>query len=239
MFRFVILGAARTGTNLLCTLLNSHPAVLCHHELFNPKGIRYALHLRETDYSLGTLEEREKHPLRFLERAWEAVEGSAVVGFKMTYRQQPKVFEQVLGDRTCQKLVVYRRNPVKRYVSHRIAAKLSEWEVYHRHELTAERPRVVVKVGELLADIEAHQKYYRELERELKTNQQIFFKVAYEDLLDPNRQKELLDFLGLPIHPLEAQSLRQNPQPLHHQIENYAELVEELRGTSLFSQLQC
>jgi len=33
--RFVILNAARTAA-IICTLLNSHPEVLCHHEIFNP-----------------------------------------------------------------------------------------------------------------------------------------------------------------------------------------------------------
>ena len=37
--RFVILAARRSGSNLLCSLLGSHPHVRCHHELFNPNGI--------------------------------------------------------------------------------------------------------------------------------------------------------------------------------------------------------
>ena len=36
--RFVILAAPRSGSNLLCTLLDSHPEILCHHEVFNPVG---------------------------------------------------------------------------------------------------------------------------------------------------------------------------------------------------------
>ena len=43
MTRFVILAVPRTGSNLLCTLLNSHPEILCHHEVFNPQGIFTAL----------------------------------------------------------------------------------------------------------------------------------------------------------------------------------------------------
>lgn len=53
--RFVILAASRTGSNMLCAILDWHPAVLCHHELFNPTGIYYALPLRDGDFSLGTL----------------------------------------------------------------------------------------------------------------------------------------------------------------------------------------
>ena len=40
---------------MLCTLLGSHPDVLCHHELFNPTGVYYALELRDTPFDLGTI----------------------------------------------------------------------------------------------------------------------------------------------------------------------------------------
>jgi hypothetical protein len=61
--RFVIVAARRTGSNLLCTLVGSHADVLCHHELFNPGGIYYALPLRNGGFSLGTIEERDADPL--------------------------------------------------------------------------------------------------------------------------------------------------------------------------------
>jgi LPS sulfotransferase NodH len=65
--RFVILAAPRTGSNWLCSLLNSHPDVLCHHELFNPSGVFYALGHRDGALDLGTPEERDRRPLAFLE----------------------------------------------------------------------------------------------------------------------------------------------------------------------------
>ena len=38
---------------MLCTLLGSHEDVLCHHELFNPRGVYYALELRDGTFDLG------------------------------------------------------------------------------------------------------------------------------------------------------------------------------------------
>ena len=38
---------------MLCTLLGSHEDVLCHHELFNPRGVFYALELRDGSFDLG------------------------------------------------------------------------------------------------------------------------------------------------------------------------------------------
>src|SRR4051794_40219654 len=60
--RFVILAAPRTGSNMLVTLLGSHPDVLCHHELFNDTGIYYAVPLRGGGFDLGTMEDRLHDP---------------------------------------------------------------------------------------------------------------------------------------------------------------------------------
>src|SRR5262245_28095673 len=125
--RFVILAAPRTGSNLLCTLLNSHDDILCHHELFNPAGSFYARELRDTDFSIGTLEGRERDPLTCLDRTWESPLGHSHVGFKMTHRQNPLVFEQVLNDPGVKKIILRRVNRIKTFVSYAIAEKLGQW----------------------------------------------------------------------------------------------------------------
>ena len=68
MTRFVILAAPRTGSNLLCTLLNSHPQVLCHHEVFNPGGVFTALDYHGDGLHVDALAQRDADPLAFLDR---------------------------------------------------------------------------------------------------------------------------------------------------------------------------
>src|SRR5580693_4511868 len=106
MKRFVILAAPRTGSNWLCSLLNSHPEILCHHEVFNPAGIFYALGHRDGTLDLGTIEERDRRPLEFLERLWRAPLGLPCVGFKMTRGQDERVVQAVLEDRGVRKILL-------------------------------------------------------------------------------------------------------------------------------------
>ena len=94
--RVVVLAAPRTGSNLLCTLLNSHSDVLCHHEIFNPEGIFYAITHRDGSLDLGSIQARDRAPLAFLDRVWQAHEGKACVGFKMTRGQNEQVLRQSL-----------------------------------------------------------------------------------------------------------------------------------------------
>ena len=82
MQRFVVLAVPRTGSNLLCTLLNSHPEILCHHEVFNPQGIFLALSHRDQVQQFGDMTDRDQEPLAFLESVWDSGANHRCVGFK-------------------------------------------------------------------------------------------------------------------------------------------------------------
>src|SRR5207237_10395049 len=125
--RFVILAVARTGSNMLCTLLGSHPHVLCHHELFNPKGVYYALDLRGSAFDLGGVEERDRDPLGFVDRVWAAHRSFTHVGFKMTPHQNQAVLDAMLHDPLVRKVVLRRENRVRTYVSRVIAETTGQW----------------------------------------------------------------------------------------------------------------
>ena len=103
MTRFVILAVPRTGSNLLCTLLNSHPQVLCHHEVFNPQGVFTALDYRGQGLNVESLQQRDDDPRGFLDRVWQTGTADTCVGFKWTRGQNETVLKSVLGDAGGQK----------------------------------------------------------------------------------------------------------------------------------------
>jgi LPS sulfotransferase NodH len=237
--RFVVLAAPRTGSNWLCSLLNSHPDVLCHHEVFNPSGIFYALARRDGSLDLGTREERDRRPLAFLERVWRNPLGFACVGFKMTRGQDEQVLEAVLGDRGVRKIVVKRRNRVKTFVSELIARRTGQWEVYDRADLVAERPRVEVDPAELRLNVAQNDAYYARLEAALRRSGQAFVAVAYEELSSDRERLRLLEFLGVRPAPevLRASSVKQNSTDLRRLVANFDELAAALRDTEFGPEL--
>ena len=153
MMRFVILAAPRTGSNLLCTLLNSHAEILCHHELFNPQGVFTALDFQD-DAIACSPGQRDRDPIAFLGRVWETHFNHQCVGFKWTRGQNEQVLAHVLGDASIKKIVLRRRNRVKTYVSEMIAKQTEQWEVYRQHELVLPRPRVTIDHHALLQHID-------------------------------------------------------------------------------------
>jgi LPS sulfotransferase NodH len=241
--RFVILAAPRTGSNMLCTLLGSHPDVLCHHELFNPTGVYYALELRDTPFDLGTMEERDLDPLAFLERVWSADLGHSHVGFKMTHRQNETVLDAVLQDDAIRKLVLRRENRVRTYVSRLISEQTGQWEVYRDADLVPERPRVQVDLAALRQSIADDEAYYRDVEDCLRSTRQPFLPLCYEQLLEAGTRIRLLEFLDLPqpasaVGTLSVRSVRQNPEDLRALVTNFGELEAALAGTALEGDLR-
>jgi LPS sulfotransferase NodH len=235
---FVILAAPRTGSNMMCTLLGSHPDVLCHHELFNPRGVFYALELRDGGFDLGGIEERDRDPLAFLDRVWSADLGHSHVGFKMTHRQNEAVLDAVLHDVDVLKVVLRRQNRVRTFVSNRISEELDQWEVYSEADLGGERPRVYVDVDALRESVAENEDYYGQAERVLDETRQPFLRVSYERLDDVGERARVLEFLGLPDATLRARSVRQNPGSLRELVTNFTELETALAGTALAADLE-
>lgn len=234
--RFAILAAPRCGSNWLCTLLDSHPEVLCHHELFNPTGILCSRSWSEEERTaLGTEGDRDRDPLGFLERAWGFADGYRAVGFKLNLGQSEAVRRHVLSDPGIRKLVLKRANRVKSYVSERIAEATGEWESYPEAAAGNGHHRVAVEVDGLLHHAERNRLYYEEIEEALAASGQAWLELTYEKLGQEEERRRALRFLGVepPPEGLREATRKQNPADLRHTIANFEGLAALLQGTAL------
>lgn len=230
--RFVILAARRSGSNLLCSLLGSHPDVRCHHELFNPDGIFTALDERDQATPPDALAARDRDPLGFLDRIWRDARDARAIGFKMTPDQAPDVLAHVLADTGIAKIVLRRRNPLRQLVSERIAGATGRWEAYDDAPPLA-RPRVHVEPDELAEYTARVDAFHAGIEAALLRGGQSALPLRYEWLFAPDEQARLLAFLGLRPHPLRTRSVHQNPEPLDQLVANAPALRRALAGTPL------
>lgn len=237
--RFVILAAPRSGSNMLCTMLNSHADILCHHEIYNPRGIFYALQLRDTDFHLGDIVERDAHPKHFLNKLWLTTEDHSHIGFKMTHRQNPTVFETLLEDTNVKKIILRRKNKIKTHVSRLIAEQRDVWEDYrHTNDTDLTPVRVNVNINALYQDIECNERYYQEVFTALTDSEQTYCTLEYEALEFIEHQRKALDFLGLNHQPLIIKSRKQNPDDLRLTIKNYNQLSTQLADARLAKELR-
>jgi LPS sulfotransferase NodH len=237
--KFIILAAPRTGSNMLCTLLNSHPDVLCHHELFNPNGIFYALEYRDGTLDLGSMETRDQDPFRFLQRVWAHSQGASCIGFKMTRGQNAAIMQGLINDHGVLKIILYRRNRLKTYVSEELARQTDRWEVYAGDELVTDVPKLNVDVKAFRAHSELNESFYKHIRDTLQSGRQPWIETAYEDILTRAEHVRVLEFLGIGATQtmLTQSSIKQNDTDLRSHIENYQELELALEGSEYLAEL--
>jgi LPS sulfotransferase NodH len=122
--RFVILSMARSGTSLLSSTLNTHPAILCHGEIFHPEPRWHLLG------NLEQLSDDEKRRLQaqpdFVERVY--AQDRPVVGHKMWYDQNPAVCDTLMADETISKIIYERENALAQFASGQLAYQTGIWD---------------------------------------------------------------------------------------------------------------
>lgn len=234
--RFVVVCFGRTGSSWLCSLLQSHPAILCHEELFSPKGIRYAPGYLER---LGTtapwsVDSRDRHAAGFLEAVLSQDLGHQAVGFKMLNWMRSEMLFDLARRPDVHKVILRRRNRVRAFLSRTRSEALERWYMESYHGL-----RIRLEPTELIEYVERYDTFYDELRA--ATAGTPVWEIAYEDLLeDDQRARGIVDFLGVEPRDVRLRSAlpRQSRDLTREVVINFEELSSRLRGTALHAELE-
>ncbi len=260
--RFIIFNFPRSGSNFLCTMLNNHPDIICHNEIFNPKKIFYSKDFHEL-YSagksisredlvrgkigLGSKRERNYSPEKFLMKIWHYNYGNNAVGFNLFPTHVPNMANSLLKDREVKKILLIRQNKIRCYVSRAIARKTNSWSNYSNSSSSRKKSKttkVYVNANSLLKWSQKYDRYFASLRQTMTDFNQPFIEVKYEDLIDVNsdiHKINLLKFIEVPVKLDKLQPLnkKQNSSDLSEIIINFSELKNKLSGTQLEPLLYC
>ena len=220
---FVIFAEMRTGSNLLEATLNAVTGVTCFGEAFNP----YMLGWPETDRIRGvTMAEREADPLRLL----AAITGRAdhLSGFRYFHDHDPRVFDAIMADRRCAKIVLT-RNPLDSYVSTALAWQTNQWKL---NQTETPIPASIRYDGEAFRQsLAAIQEFQERVLRGLQVSGQAAFWLNYDDLRDGAVMTGLLRWLGRDdleqVAPASDQ-VPQNPREMTEKVTNFDEMQTDL-----------
>lgn len=215
-----MLADMRTGSNFLEANLNAMEGVTCHGEAFNPNFIGKKDRL---DYLGITIDARDHDP-RGLISAMEAEGGLS--GFRLFSDHDPRVFDLVMADPRCAKIVLT-RNPLESYVSLKIAQATGQWKLgdaRRRREAVAQ-----FKIEEFEDHLARHQAFQLQILRGLQVSGQTAFWIGYEDIGALDVINGLAAYLGAPpLEALDDSVKKQNPEPIESLVENAEEMVASL-----------
>ncbi|MBZ0151177.1 MAG: DUF6473 family protein [Planctomycetes bacterium] len=229
--QFLIVSAGRTGSNLLRSLLDSHPAAFCGGEVFNKdfvakQGVPWPIGDTKQDPELRTLmlENPGAYYDRLLRIAKDA--GYGAIGAKLTYENgasHPAASERLAGDPRIRVIHLQRKNLLRQYVSLQRAFATGQWTA----GTAAATPLPPVEIDFVKCV------WFFLRNRELQaTADRVFanhpkLTITYEELsADPQRVgRQCVEFLGLdPSVPLKVGQKKSATDTLREAIANYDEL---------------
>lgn len=198
--KFVIIANPRTGTNHFIDLLNSHPEITCHREVFHQNTV-YLLEGTRDDL----LERREKDPAEFLDELYESSPTRAC-GFKIFCGHNLRVIEKVLHDPTIKKIILYRPNFLAVYSSEKIAEAEKRYLIMEdskisiaagAYDTTRTSEKALFVQGDFSRMWATYQDHYKHaLDILNETGQECLF-VTYEEFINESIFRRIFPFLGL------------------------------------------
>lgn len=218
--RFVIVTNGRTGSELLVSLLDSHPDIVCDGELFKPPRRLPNVYVSARSASSGA-------------------RGAKAFGWKLLHGQYCNDFRfgdaesylRRLNSHGYQLIFLERRDPVQQVVSWTRASQTR----YHQRngEACAVEPISIEPMQVLVHAymIDAVNRFYRDIASQLDH----LWLVYEEDLADASCHQATVDkvcsYLGLPLAPCTTDLLKSGPRHVREAFSNFDEVAQTLRGT--------
>ncbi len=219
---FVILAEMRTGSNFLESNLDAFPGLKCYGEAFNPHFI--VAPNRAELFGISQAQ-RDADPAGLIRTMRERTDGLA--GFRYFHDHDPRVFDLVMQDPRCAK-VVLTRNVVESYVSHRIAQATNQWRLGDMKNARSARVRFDPEGFEKM--LLARKTFQERILRALQITGQTAFYLDYEDIQNLDVINGLGRFLGerTRLQSFTGKTKKQNPASLADKVTNYAEMQQAL-----------
>lgn len=240
---FVILFLPRTGSNFLAGKIDSHPQVMCHHEVLNPELPHPSQSVREgtVRISFGSTAERDAAPWRFLQILFcnrgRLANGNPnpvkAIGAKISHYDWPLVFLSILLNRRVKKIIVKRENVLASYVSEKQAIASGSW-IYFKHMGQAKKAEpVYVDYDEFIKYERKRKVYYWVISAVGYLPAQKFFYIEYKEIKDAAAIRRLCEFIGVAGVAISTERTRKQADvPIVERIVNVEEMRQHFTNTN-------
>jgi len=227
---FIVFTNGRTGSNLLVSLLRSHPEFKLHSEIFGEHQLEDPI-VKSWINRIG--------PVRYFRRAFRRIGSERYVGQKILYYNIDETYGRgrgveglsALHDEIFQRedisfIHLKREDKLARLLSNALAVESGKF-------LNGKYPSGSITVSPEWAMAELEQMEYWENTFDNLLPPERTYSLSYEDLLADreNQTKEIFEFLGAEPCYVETKMKKQSSMPHREKITNYAALEEYFVGT--------
>ena len=215
--KFVVVTRARTGSNLLISLLNSHPHIDGRGELFR------RMQGQTVDSRLGEVFRRRPGRVE-------------AVGFKIFYYHPLDDDDSPVWDRLGRMEDLYvlhlkRRNVLRTATSRKLAGSTAVWLDRGRGGSARPKPAVKFSAAALEKAFEQNEAWESTCDERFRDHE--LMEIFYEDLVRGSEEvlAHTARFLGVGPRAMSTSLRQQNPEPLAALISNFDELRLHFRGS--------
>ena len=221
--RFIVLSRSRTGSNMLISLLRSHPNICARGEVVGK------LDGRNYKDVLADAFTTKSHLIK-------------ASGFKLFYYHpldddSGDLWQDLVNMDDLYVIHLKRRNVLRILISRKIAESMGQWIAKDTLDIEAQKDQaqgnkcVYMSVEELTNGFQQTRAWEKRGDAIFSSHPLI--TVYYEDLLDEleDNFRKITDFLDLPFVLPETSLRKQNPEQICDLLENYYELRESFKGT--------
>jgi hypothetical protein len=218
-------------------MLNSHPDICCHGEIFSfglPligfAGISQDAKSNLVDF-LKDL--RDRSPLQVLRDIALYPGRFKAVGVKIKYSEwllekMSSTLDWLIASKDIKIIHLKRRNLLRRFVSHQLAKQTEINVVVQKDRIPVYR-KLTLSIDQCVSDIDFHQMQYKRFDRMLSGHHVI--EICYEDMFYNESIQKILEFLQVRQARLHTPTIKLGFDNLEDAIEDYKALKAKARGT--------
>lgn len=210
--RFIVLSRSRTGSNLLISLLNSHPNIFCENEVFAKLNGRNHEDILARVYAKQAIHIKAK--------------GFKIFYYHPTDDKLSDIWNTLISDKSVKVIHLKRRNVLRTVTSRKILESTKEYMRRKSNGCNDIKPKKTeFSVRELHFLFNETRNYENKAENDFQNHD--LLSLYYEDLARDTDEtvKKIVKFLGINhMHPSSTNLAKQNPQQLEVLINNFYEL---------------
>lgn len=233
--KLVVYGVPRSGSNYFISMLNKHPEILCHFELFHDKEIFDGFWTKNLKNNLSSLslEKRDKDPKIFLKKFYLQHYGHKYIGFNIFPKQNLNILKHTVQDNEFRKIILKRKSTLRSFVSLKIAQKTGIWSIRSSKKNKNENidKRIYFRPKEYIQYVNFINNFYKNLENNIIIKGGDFLVIYFEDFLNSTSEisQIIFNYLGVEKIFLEKNKSKfnkQNSENLSNLIINYTDFLE-------------